>query len=63
MTIPGSYWASDSPISMPEPSPEDVVVDMGAMGFTMSGLVNNLSLADLEEYSVPTFSPEGVTLG
>ena len=59
MTQPGSYWGSDVPISMPEPSQDETIIDMGANGFSINGLVHNLSTADLENYLIPTFSPEG----
>jgi hypothetical protein len=64
MSEPGDYWGSDVPISMPEPNPvNDVVIDMGAIGFGLYGLAHNLSDADLAEYMIPTFSPEGAKNG
>jgi hypothetical protein len=59
MTQPGSYWGTDVPISMPEPTTDDVIIDMGAHGFSINGLVHNLSQSDLEDYMMPTFTPEG----
>jgi hypothetical protein len=59
MTTPGNYWGADVPISMPEPSNDDVLIDMGAVGFSENGLVHNLNSSDLEEYQIPTFGPGG----
>jgi len=56
---PGTNWGSDVPISMPVPSQDQVLIDMGAFGFSVNGLVNNLNKSDLEEYQTPTFSPNG----
>lgn len=56
---PGSYWGSDVPISMPVPASDEILVDMGAFGFSLNGLQNNLSTSDLEEYNTPSFSPPG----
>lgn len=55
------HWASDTPISFPEPPPGDipVLVDFDGFGFTMGGIVHNISQADLEEILTPTFSPSG----
>lgn len=54
-------WASDVPISMPEPpsTKTPVLVDMGGYGFTVLGLTHNLTTADVEELSTPFFSPDG----
>lgn len=57
MSEPGFYWGADVPISMPVPGDAEVLVDMGAHGFTVNGLQHNLSTADLEEYMQPNFSP------
>jgi hypothetical protein len=57
MTEPGFYWGADVPISMPVPGSDDVLIDMGAHGFTLNGLQHNLTQADLEEYLQPNFSP------
>lgn len=54
----GLIWGSDVPVSMPEPTNDVVLVDMGALGFTTKGLVHNLSPADLETIMNPTFGPE-----
>ena len=57
------HWATDTPISFPEPPPSDtpVLVDFDGFGFTSGGIVHNLSGADLEEMVTPTFSPQGFT--
>ena len=57
MSEPGFYWGADVPISMPQPTDDPILIDMGAHGFTVNGLQHNLSRADLEEYTQPTFSP------
>jgi hypothetical protein len=59
VTQPGAYWGSDVPISMPEPPTGDIIIDMGATGFTLDGFAHNISPADLEDYMMPTFSPDG----
>jgi hypothetical protein len=48
---------------MPEASTDEVLVDMGAHGFSVNGLVHNLSESDLEDYMMPTFAPEGTING
>lgn len=58
MSEPGFFWGADVPISMPQPTANDVVVDMGAHGITNTGqLDHNLTQADLDNYTQPTFSP------
>lgn len=56
------YWACDVKISMPEaPDSNDaILVNMGAHGFTVNGLVHNISAATLEGYIHPTFGPESI---
>lgn len=56
-------WACDVKISMPEPPPSNtpVLIDMGGFGFTVNGLTHNLSVADVEDLSVPFFAPDGKT--
>jgi hypothetical protein len=53
-------WGADVPVSMPEPLSEDNpgLIDMDGFCFTASGIAHNLSRADWEVLSVPTFSPE-----
>lgn len=59
MSTPG-YWGADVPISMPLPLQGDDpgLIDMDGFCFTSSGLAHNLSQADWEMLSVPTFSPQ-----
>ncbi len=52
-------WATDTTISRPEAAKEDVMVDFGAFGWSMDGMVHNMSESDVENLIVPTFSPEG----
>jgi hypothetical protein len=59
---PGSFWATDTEISLPVPSKNAILVDMGALGFTEFGLDHNLNSGDLEEF-VPTFAPARSTGG
>lgn len=56
-----SMWASDAPVSQPEPiDPErPVLVDLGGIGFTSGGLAHGLSNTDLEEIFTPRYAPEG----
>lgn len=55
------HWATDTPISFPEPAPNDVPVltDFQGFGFSMNGLVHNLTQADVDEMTTPMFAPEG----
>lgn len=53
-------WGSDAPVSMPEPLPRDLSGNTVAMdGFVMTenGLFHDLSAADHETLSRPTFAP------
>lgn len=55
------HWATDTPVSFPEPPPGDVpvLVDFEGFGFTMNGMAHNISGPDLEEMVTPYFAPEG----
>lgn len=55
------HWASDTPVSTPHPPPTDVPVqvDFGGFGFSMNGMVHNLTESDLEEMITPFYAPEG----
>lgn len=59
-TTNGTSWGTDTPISMPEPLPPGRVahVDMGGFCFTIRGIAHNLTEADREVYTVPTFMPD-----
>ncbi|MET7363277.1 hypothetical protein ABZS76_33235 [Streptomyces sp. NPDC005562] len=52
-------WGSDVPVSMPAPLPSDVpgIVPMGGFVMTESGLFHDMSAADHERLSRPTFAP------
>lgn len=54
-------WASDTPVSAPQPPPTDVpvLVDFGGFGFSMNGMVHNLTSEDLEDMLTPLYAPEG----
>lgn len=56
-------WASDVPVSMPQPYRPDmpVLVDMGGFGFTEGGIAHNLSAADAEAMALPFFAPDGAS--
>ena len=59
------HWSTDTPISAPEAPPADVPVltDFGGFGFSMNGIVHNVSEADLEEMTTPMYAPEGFLEG
>ncbi|MFE6000306.1 hypothetical protein ACFQ6C_26155 [Streptomyces sp. NPDC056454] len=52
-------WGSDVPVSMPQPLPPGVVgiVPMGGFTMTESGLFPDLSAADHEYLSRPSYAP------
>lgn len=57
-------WGSDVPVSMPQPLPKDVIgiVPMGGFVMTESGLFPDLSAADHENLSHPTYAPYDPTM-
>ncbi|WP_428957953.1 hypothetical protein [Streptomyces sp. cg35] len=52
-------WGSDVPVSMPQPLPSGVegIVPMGGFVMTKHGLFPDLSAADHERLSRPSFAP------
>jgi hypothetical protein len=51
-------WGSDVPVSMPEPLGDQVgLVPMFGFTFTINGLFHDLSDADHERLSTPTYAP------
>lgn len=54
-----AVWGSDTPISMPVPSDNPILVNMGTLGFTEFGMAHNLNTSDLEDY-IPTFLPNSI---
>ncbi|GAA1978719.1 hypothetical protein [Kitasatospora viridis] len=54
-----SQWGADVPVSMPQPLPPDLVGLVPMTGFTMTlnGLWPDLSQADWERISRPTYAP------
>lgn len=50
-------WASDVPVSMPEPLPYTGHVPMYGFVFTENGMFHNLSESDHERLSRPTYGP------
>ena len=56
---PGETWASDTPISRPEPIEMEPLVDFGGFAFTMGGIALNVTSAEIEDIFTPPFMPEG----
>lgn len=55
-------WASDAPISLPEPAESTPLsVPMFGFVFTENGLFHDLSEADHEVLRTPTFAPPDTT--
>lgn len=54
------HWGADVPVSLPQPLSGDnpALVPMDGFCFTTTGLFFDLSLADHERISVPTFAPD-----
>lgn len=54
------HWGSDVPVSLPQPLAEDNpgVVPMDGFCFTPNGLFFDLSEADYQRISSPTFAPD-----
>lgn len=54
------HWGSDVPVSLPQPLDDDNtgIVPMDGFCFTSSGLFFDLSQADFQRISMPTFAPE-----
>lgn len=50
-------WGADVPVSMPQPAPEPVMVEMYGFGMTQYRLVHSLSRADYESLAVPVYAP------
>jgi hypothetical protein len=51
-------WGSDVPVSMPEPlSGQAGLVPMFGFVFTVNGLFHDLTEADHEQLSIPTYAP------
>lgn len=59
-----NQWGSDVPVSMPQALPSGVpgLVDMGGFTMTEFGLFPNLSAADHERLSRPTYAPYDPTV-
>lgn len=54
----GQSWGSDVPVSMPEPlGDQEGLVPMFGFNFTINGLFHDLTDADHEALSTPTFAP------
>jgi hypothetical protein len=58
MTGVGDTWASDVPVSLPEPvDGVGAHIPMFGFVFTEAGLFHDLNQADHERLSTPTFAP------
>lgn len=57
----GDTWASDTPVSRPEPLSVKTpsLVDFEGFGFSVNGMVHDINEPDLEAMMTPTFAPEG----
>lgn len=60
-----NQWGADVPVSMPQPLPDGLVGQVPMGGFTMTerGLFPDLTQADHERLSRPTFAPYQPQLG
>lgn len=58
-------WASDTPVSQPEPMENSLpmLVDFGGVGMTSGGLAHSLTQADIEDVFTPFYAPEGYRPG
>jgi hypothetical protein len=56
------HWGADVPVSLPQPLSEDNIgiVPMDGFCFTESGLFFDLSQADFDRISTPSFAPENL---
>lgn len=51
-------WGSDVPVSMPEPlKDQEGMIPMFGFTFTVNGLFHDLTEADHERLSIPTYAP------
>lgn len=58
-STPVETWASDVPISMPEPVKDaSTAIPMEGFVFTTSGLSHGVTDADIEEMKHPAYGPE-----
>jgi hypothetical protein len=51
-------WSSDTPISMPQPAEDQVLIPMFGFGMTRMGLVHDLTDAEFERLRTPSYSPD-----
>lgn len=51
-------WASDAPISLPDPPVAPGVVPMEGFVFTVDGICHDLTEVDIEHMTTPTYGPE-----
>lgn len=51
-------WSSDLPISLPTPPTSRVIIPMYGFGFTQYGITHDLTQAEYDYMTVPSYSPE-----
>ncbi len=56
-------WSSDTPISIPQPPAEKVLVSMFGFGMTQLGIVHDLTEVEYDYLRTPSYSPELPTMG
>lgn len=62
--MPGDNWGSDTPVSMPVPPRQEILVDLGGgFVFTAGGIAHKITDADIEDLLMPTFAPHLETDG
>lgn len=54
------HWGADVPVSLPQPLSEDNpgIIPMDGFCFTANGLFFDLSQADYDRISIPTYAPD-----
>ena len=52
-------WGANTRISMPVSPSNPRMVSMGGFSFTTSGIAHDLSESEVEDLSIPPFSPDG----
>jgi hypothetical protein len=51
-------WGADVPISMPKPPADSVLVPMFGFGYTMYGLVHEMTENDYMAFRIPSGAPD-----
>ena len=50
-------WGTSVPISMPQPTEDDVIVPMFGFGYSKYGIRHDITREELLRYRRPTFAP------